>query len=185
MGTNWGTGSSVWTWGGTSSLWGWRSTGTVCPGRWWSLILWRYSRPAWTSSCAACCRWPCFGRRVGLDDPQRSLPTSTILLFCDSVNWNLILQHLFLLAFSRTSMFTKTDIMAITKLKSSVWGHCLNHLVDFSYSIYCCLCNRASKCIYASYNFMSLFLFWYLCCKYSSNKILCYWHTFFLFMHKA
>jgi len=25
-----------------------------------------YSRPAWTRSCAACCRWPCFGRRVGL-----------------------------------------------------------------------------------------------------------------------
>ena len=45
-------------------------------------ILWRYSRPAWTSSCAACCRWPCFGRRVGLEDPRRSLPTPTI---CDSV----------------------------------------------------------------------------------------------------
>jgi len=28
---------------------------------------------------AACCRWPCFGRGVGLDDPQRSLPTPTIL----------------------------------------------------------------------------------------------------------
>ena len=27
----------------------------------------------------------CFGRRVGLDDPQRSLPTPTILWFCDSV----------------------------------------------------------------------------------------------------
>ena len=26
---------------------------------------------------------PCFGRRVGLDDPQRSLPTPTILWFCD------------------------------------------------------------------------------------------------------
>jgi len=22
----------------------------------WSLLLWRYSRPAWTRSCAACCR---------------------------------------------------------------------------------------------------------------------------------
>jgi len=29
-------------------------------------LLWRYSRPAWTGSCAACCRWPCFGRGVGL-----------------------------------------------------------------------------------------------------------------------
>jgi len=85
MGTNWSIGSSIWTRGRTSSLWGWRSTGTGCPGILWSLLLWRYSRPAWTRSCAACCRWPCFGRRVGLDDPQRSLPTPTILWFCDSV----------------------------------------------------------------------------------------------------
>ena len=74
-----------WTQGRTSSPWGWRSTGTGCPGRLWSLLLWRYSRPVWTRSCAACCRWPCFGRGVGLDDPQRSLPTPTILWFCDSV----------------------------------------------------------------------------------------------------
>ena len=80
-----GTGSSVWTWGRTSSLWGWRSTGTGCRGRLWSLLLWRYSRAAWTRSCAACCRWPCFSRRVGLDDPQRSPPTPTILWFCDSI----------------------------------------------------------------------------------------------------
>ena len=85
MGTNWSTGSSVWTWGRTSSLWGWRSTGTGYLGRLWSFILWRYSRLAWTRSCAACCRWPCFGRGVGLDDPQRSLPTPTVLWFCDSV----------------------------------------------------------------------------------------------------
>jgi len=85
IGTNWSTGSSVWTWGRTSSLWGWRSPGTDCPGRFWSLLLWMYSRPAWTRSCAACCRWPCSGRRVGLGDPQRSLPTPTILWFCDSV----------------------------------------------------------------------------------------------------
>ena len=59
--------------------------GTGCPGWLWSLLLWRYSRPAWTRSCAACCRWLCFSRRVGLDDPQRSLPAPTILWFCDSV----------------------------------------------------------------------------------------------------
>ena len=58
-----------------------RSTRTGCPGRLWSLLLWRYSRLAWTRSCAACCRQPCFGRGVGLDDPQRSLPTPTILWF--------------------------------------------------------------------------------------------------------
>ena len=83
--TNWGTGSSIWTWGRTSSLWGWRSTGTGCPGRLWSLLLWRYSRPTWTRSCAACCRWPCFGRGGGPDDPQRSLPTPTILWFCEGL----------------------------------------------------------------------------------------------------
>ena len=85
MGTNWSMGSSVWTWGRTSSLWGWQSTGTGCPGRWWSLLLWRYSRPTWTRSCAACCRWPCFGRGVGLDDPQRSLATPNILWFCEYI----------------------------------------------------------------------------------------------------
>ena len=37
----------------------------------------------------AFCRWPCFGRRVGLDDPQRSLPTPTILWLCDSVKESL------------------------------------------------------------------------------------------------
>ena len=48
-------------------------------------LLWRYSRPAWTRSCAACCRWPCFGRGIGLDDPQKSLSTPTSLWLCDSV----------------------------------------------------------------------------------------------------
>ena len=69
-------------WDGEGSQAG--STGTGCPGRLWSLLLWRYSRPAWTRSSTTYCRWPCFGRRVGLDDPQRSLPTPTILWFCDS-----------------------------------------------------------------------------------------------------
>ena len=78
--------NSVWIWGRISSLWGWRSTGTVCPGKLWILLLWRYSRPAWTWSSTTYCRWPFFGRRVGLDDPQRSLPTRTILWFCDSVS---------------------------------------------------------------------------------------------------
>ena len=47
------------------------------------LLLWRYSRPAWTRSSTTYCRWPCFGREVGLDDPQRSLPTPNILWFCE------------------------------------------------------------------------------------------------------
>ena len=55
------------------------------PVRLWILLLWRYSRRAWTRSCAACCKWPCFGRGGGLDDPRMYLPTPTILWFCDSV----------------------------------------------------------------------------------------------------
>ena len=82
MGTNWSIGSSIWTRGRASSLWGWQSTGTGCPGRLWILLLWRYSNTTWTRSCATYSRWPCFGRMVGLDDPQRSLPTPAILWFC-------------------------------------------------------------------------------------------------------
>lgn len=37
------------------SQWGWQSTGVGCPGRLWNL-LWRYPRPIWIPSCAACCR---------------------------------------------------------------------------------------------------------------------------------
>ena len=61
------------------------STGTGCWEGLWSLLLWRCSRPVWTRSCAACCRWPCFGRGVGLDDPQRSLLTPNVVWFCGSV----------------------------------------------------------------------------------------------------
>ena len=34
-------------------------------------------------SCATCSRWPCLGRGIGLDDPQRSLPTPKILWLCE------------------------------------------------------------------------------------------------------
>jgi len=90
-GTNWSIGSSTWRWGRTSSLWGWGSPGTGCPGRWWILLLWRYSRPTWTRSCGTCCRWPCFSRGVGLDDPQRFLPTPNILWFCDVLEYTRLL----------------------------------------------------------------------------------------------
>jgi len=45
-----------------------RSTGTGCPGRLWILFLWRNSRPAWTPTCAACCRRHAL-LGAGLDDP--------------------------------------------------------------------------------------------------------------------
>ena len=83
-GTNWSIGNSSWTWGRTSSLWGWWSTGTDCRERLWILLLWRYSRPVWRRSCAACSRWPCFSRGVGQGDPQRSLPAPNILWFCEA-----------------------------------------------------------------------------------------------------
>ena len=51
-----------------------------------SLLLWRYSKPACTRSCASCFRWLCFGRGVGLDDSQTSLPNPTTLWFCD-IQW--------------------------------------------------------------------------------------------------
>ena len=82
-GTNWSIGSSTWRWGRSFSLWGWRSTGTGCPGSLWSLLLWRYSKPAWTSSCATFSRPPWFGRGIGLDNSERSLPAPTILWFCE------------------------------------------------------------------------------------------------------
>jgi len=37
----------------------------ICSWR-YGHLLWRYSRPIWTRSCAACCRRPCFIRGVGL-----------------------------------------------------------------------------------------------------------------------
>ena len=58
-------------------------TGTGCPGRLWSLLLWRYSRPAWTRSSAVCCRqegWTRWPTEVP-SNPYHSV----ILWFCDSV----------------------------------------------------------------------------------------------------
>ena len=69
--------------------------GTGCLKRLWSLLLWRYSEPAWMRSCATCSRWSCFGKGVGLDDPQRSLPTPTILWFCNSVICILFIIHMY------------------------------------------------------------------------------------------
>ena len=83
MGASWSIRSSVWTWRRTSSLWEWQNAGTGCPEGLWSLLLWRYSKPAWTSSCVTCSTWTCFDRG-GLDKmipkgPFQPLP------FCDSV----------------------------------------------------------------------------------------------------
>jgi len=129
IGTNWSTGSSIWRGGRTSSLWGWRSPGTGCPGRLWSLLLWRYSRPTWTRSCAACCRWPSFVRGVGLDDPQRSLPTLNMLWFCDSVKgracgwcftWESCSQHLSMNSYTKMEIHSLVSIQLFFYLKIAI-----------------------------------------------------------------
>ena len=81
-GTKWRRGSSSWTRGRTSSLWGWQSPGPGCPGRLWSLLLWRYSRPAWMRCCAACSGWPCLGRGLGWVTHRGAFQPPP---FCDSV----------------------------------------------------------------------------------------------------
>jgi len=45
------------------------------------------------TNCAACSGWPCFSRRVGLGDPQRSLPTPTMLWFYLSWNQDILLNY--------------------------------------------------------------------------------------------
>ena len=96
-GTNWNRGSSSWTRGRTSSPWGWWSPGPGCPGRLWSLLLWRYSRPAWTWCCAACSGWPCLGRGLGWVTHRGPCQPRPV---CDSV---ILWTHIITLASSMKS----------------------------------------------------------------------------------
>ena len=84
-GTNWSTRSSIWTRG-------WRSPGPGCPGRLCSVLLWRYSNPAWTWSCAACSGWPCLGR--GLDWMTHRGPFQPLPYFDSVILWSNGLWHL-------------------------------------------------------------------------------------------
>jgi len=58
------------------------SPGPGCPGRLWSLLLWRYSRPTGTRCCAACSGWPCLGRGLGWVTHRGPFQPPP---FCDSV----------------------------------------------------------------------------------------------------
>lgn len=62
-------------------LWGYLSTKAVCPERWWSHHLRRYSKVMWVISS----RCPCLSRWVGQDDIPMPLLASTIPQFCGSV----------------------------------------------------------------------------------------------------
>lgn len=68
----------------TSLLWG-DSTGTGCPEKWWSLLLWRYSRPTWTLSCVTYSKGSALTRVWTMWSPEvTSKPYySLILLFCN------------------------------------------------------------------------------------------------------
>lgn len=35
-----------------------------CPGRIWSLLRWRYSKPTWMHTCVSCSKWSCLGREI-------------------------------------------------------------------------------------------------------------------------
>ena len=73
-----------------SLLWVWQSAGTGCPEQLWSLHLWRYSKPTWMRSCAACSRqrgWTRWSQEV----PSNSYH-SVILWFCDQI-WSQKVCH--------------------------------------------------------------------------------------------
>jgi len=87
---NWSIGSFAPICEGTSAQWG--SPGTGCPGKWWSLLLWRYSSLAWMPTCAVFCREPALQEgwtRWSLEIPSN--PHSTIVL------WSLSLSALLFL----------------------------------------------------------------------------------------
>jgi len=78
-----------WMSGGSSLLWEWWGAGTGCPERLWMPHPWRCSRPGWIGP------WqpglvlngeidgPACGRGIGASWTLKSLPTQTILWFCD------------------------------------------------------------------------------------------------------
>ena len=77
MDTNRNTGHSFWTWGRIYFLWEWQSTGVGCPERFWSVLLWRYSRP----TCAPYSREPALA--VGWTQWSLEVPSNPYN--CDSV----------------------------------------------------------------------------------------------------
>ena len=92
MGTNWNTGSSVWTYGNTFLLWGWQSTSTGCPDRLWSHHLWRHSKAVWT------CSWSTLGGAASAGlwtrwPPEVPSNLTYAVIHCSVVIWCLFSQR--------------------------------------------------------------------------------------------
>lgn len=84
----------------TFLLWEHSNTWTGCPERLWSHT---ESTPYW--KWAACSRWLCLSRKIGLVDLKSCLPTSTLLWSC-GVQFHLIWFHIHLKYKSKTSPVT-------------------------------------------------------------------------------
>lgn len=78
---------------------------------------WRYSNAIWTWSWASCSRWLCLSRRAGPDVLQRSLPTSSILGFC-----NVFPLHLLQEFEATTYWLYNSNFRGVTSL-TSFMGH--------------------------------------------------------------
>ena len=73
--------------GRTSLLRGWQCPGTSCPEGWWSLLLWRVSKPVRVFSYATSCRTPALRGWTGGSPEVPSSPYSSVIR-CDSVIYN-------------------------------------------------------------------------------------------------
>jgi len=140
----------------------------------WSLLLWRYSRPTWTRSCAACCRWPCFGRGVELDDPQRSLPTPYHAVILWKGGSTLYFHNSFsfqLCSLSRLDKWFSTRIMP-KQFSYTAASSCRNKneaVVFLISSMSSCFFLLRRLCFYLGWNFSSEFYLTYFCLESTYN----------------
>lgn len=88
----------------------------LCSWIMWSLCSWRYLNATWTWSWVTSSRWSCLSRKLGPDDLQKSIPTSTILWF--------FVSPLNFLVNTRERFLLKTEMFFIWALGLySLWKH--------------------------------------------------------------